>query len=81
MIALKEHILEIVQSELKSNSNVDAISAKITNKILHSPFTKIKEDIAYDDFNLKLIQELFDLEPKQKDIQNKVDDRQNKNRN
>ena len=33
MIALKEHILEIVQSELKSNSNVDAISAKITNKI------------------------------------------------
>ena len=39
---------------------------KITNKILHSPFTKIKEDIAYDDFNLKLIQELFDLEPKTK---------------
>ncbi len=81
MVALKEHIFEIVQSELKSNSDVDAISAKITNKILHSPFTKIKEDIAYDDFNLKLIQELFDLEPKQKDIQNKVDDKQNKNRN
>jgi glutamyl-tRNA reductase len=81
MVALRKHILDIVESELKLNSDVDTVSAKITNKILHSPLTKIKEDIAYDDFNLKLIQELFDLELKEKDIQNKVDDKQNKNRN
>ncbi|MEE2701605.1 MAG: glutamyl-tRNA reductase [Thermodesulfobacteriota bacterium] len=61
---LREHVYEVVSSEIGENKNkldTEALSRKISNKILHSPVNKIKaESEMQESLYLKVLSDIFD---------------------
>ena len=85
ILSFQEHIESLVKDEIKNSDhlNKEIFAAKISNKILHEPLTKIKTELKFDKTSIRIIEDLFNLQKSNKNPRNikEINEARNKNRN
>ena len=85
ILSFQEHIESLVKDEIKNSDhlNKEILAAKISNKILHEPLTKIKTELKFDKTSIRIIEDLFNLQKSNKNPRNikEINEARNKNRN
>ena len=83
--ALSEHVFNIVNSELSQSGDkkdLELLSKRISNKILHVPINRVKtESNIKENLYLKVLSDIFDLDQSVNNVVNLENEKKLKNRN